>query len=187
LAKAAPPLPEPPADAATRRQTTIGVGIVNSAGRGWASGARADVTRATIEAGLGWGVSIVATRPGDVPLAGGVSRWMVVSLAPVIKGRWTTRWLDAELDAGPLGTVAIGWGSGYDLNHADGGLSFGLTGGLRLLAHGGPFKPWIDARGAVWPVPSRLRVDAPGGTPSGVARLPTADLQLAIGMSVILP
>lgn len=187
LARAATPSSEPPADAAARRQTTIGVGVVNSAGRGWASGGRADVTRAPAAAGLGWGASIVATRPGDVSLAGGSSRWMVVSLAPVVKGRWTTRWLAAEVDAGPLATLAIGWGSGYDTNHADGRPSFGLTGGLRLLAHGRPFQPWIDARGAFWPVSPRLRVDAPGGTPSAVARLPTADLQLAIGMSVILP
>jgi len=187
LARAATTLPEPPADAATRRQTTIGVGIVTSAGRGWASGARADVTRAPVGAGLGWGASVVATRPGDVSLAGGSSRWVVVSLAPVVKGRWTTRWLDGEVDAGPLGTLAIGWGSGYDMNHADGRLSFGLTGGLRLLAHGRPFQPWIDARGAFWPVSPRLRVDAPAGPPPGVARLPTADLQLALGVSVILP
>ena len=177
----------PPVRLPPRRQTTLGVGVLASAGGGWASGLRVDLARTPIEGGFGWGASVVATTPRQVTLDAGVSRWSVISVAPVLKARRPVGWVDLELDGGPLVGLAIGWGAGYDVNSSDTAVVWGLCGDLRLLARGRPFQPWIDLRGVAWPYPPRLRTDTTSDTGPSLARLPSADIQIAIGMNVIIP
>lgn len=170
-----------------QRQTTVGVGVLASLGGGWVSGLRLDGARMSIDSGFGWGASVTATAPRQVPLDAGVSRWNVISLAPVIKGRRAGEWLALELEGGPLVSLAIGWGAGYDVNSTDTAVFWGLCGDLRLLARGRPFQPWIDLRGVAWPYPPRLRTDTTNGTNPTFVRLPSADIQISFGINVIIP
>ncbi len=170
-----------------QRQTTVGVGVLASLGGGWVSGLRLDGARTSIDSGFGWGASVTATAPRQVPLDPGVSRWSVISLAPVIKGRRAGEWLALEVDGGPLVSLAVGWGADYDVNRTDTAVFWGLCGDLRLLARGRPFQPWVDLRGVAWPDPPRLRAGTTNGTNPTFVRLPSADIQISFGMNVIIP
>jgi hypothetical protein len=176
-------LPTPPESA---RRWWLGLGLGAAAGGGVAPGARIELARASPSGrGLGWTIAVESALPRSRIVGAGTSSWIRPALALAGRASWRTGRTVLAADLGPVGALAIAWGSGYPSNLSDRGVAFGVAAGVRLEVADGSTRPWIELRAIEWLAPQRLRFDAPPLEPV-TADLPGFEGFLTIGWSLPL-
>jgi hypothetical protein len=121
--------------------------------------------------------------PRDMSVGQGSASWWrpVLALAlraPLTQGTWI---LDGGV--GPALGLLVVTGNGFDQNHTDVAVSWGVTAGVRL-AHRSTSKwaYWAELRGLLWPAAQNIRDQVAGAAPH-LAALPRIEAQLGLGFS----
>jgi hypothetical protein len=181
----ASPLPQPLIPKTNPGQSEIGAGLLVATVGGIAPGVRVEFGRMRRGSGVGWQFDLTVPAYRQVAIGGVATRWMRVSAGIGLDARWATRGLFLDGELGGVAALTYGSGQGYVANQSDWSPTWGLAAGIRAGMPWGRARLWLDLRAVKWLFEQSVQIDPVTTSTASAAKLPSWDVQAAIGISYV--